>query len=203
MMFPSWKTAVKRILLQVPTTEELGTTNLVIQAVFNLSANVGSACGFICRAWGIVLPALLTQEHWLLWSLWPGLASIHTGTNFWVASDLIYEWVPTQANKKMKAAQMAKVYLYKEHKGKIKNLWINTFCSGNHIQQLENVKIFFPVWRCVDVAPFPRTVPEWRISASPWQESERASAHSHGLHWLPRHCIPYTLALVMSDARSY
>ena len=60
---------MKMILLQVPTTEGLEATNLVIEAVFNLAANVGSACGFIRRAWGIVLPALLPQEHWLLWSL--------------------------------------------------------------------------------------------------------------------------------------
>ena len=69
MMFPSWKTAVEMILLQVPTTEGLETAVSVFQAVFYLAANVGSACSFISRAWGIVLPALLPQEHRLLWSL--------------------------------------------------------------------------------------------------------------------------------------
>lgn len=42
---------------------------------------------FYQQGWGIMVPAFLPQEHRLLWSLWPGLASIHTGTNFWVASD--------------------------------------------------------------------------------------------------------------------
>jgi len=129
VMFPSWKTAVEMILLQVPTTKGLEAPDLVIQATFYLAANVGSARGFLHRAWGTVLPAFLSQEHWLLWSLWPGLATIHTGTNFWVASDqegeeisdLIYERAPTQANTKMKAAQMAKVSSYKEHNGKVKS----------------------------------------------------------------------------------
>lgn len=86
--------------------------------------------------------------------------------------------------------------------GKEKVLWnkrINAFCFGTPIRQLENVKIFLPIWRCDDVSPFPQTVPEWQISASPWHESETSSsAHNHWLHGLPQHCFPGTLALFMT-----
>lgn len=85
---------------------------------------------------------------------------------------------------------------------KEKVLWnkrINTFCFGTPIRQLENVKIFLPIWRCDDVAPFPQTVPEWQISASLWHESEMSSsAHNHWLHGLAQRCFPGTLALFMT-----
>lgn len=118
--------------------------------------------------WGITVPAFLPER---LWSLSPALARSPTGTNFWVAcareeediSDLIYERAPTQANEETEAAQMAKACLYKEPNGKIKSPLEQkdyTFCFGNHTRQLEN-KIFLPIWRCVDMAPFPPAFPAW------------------------------------------